>query len=474
MPMSEESRILPKDKKARLEGVVKAVLEEVKPTKTELEQTKHAINLIMERLKLVTPKNVEIILAGSVARGTQVRGNFDIDIFLLFPRSLDEKVMEKKGLEIAKRVIKNKDESYSIKYAEHPYTKLTFGKLGVDVEIVPAYKITDIKDKGTSVDRTPLHNEFISSKLSERQRDDVRVLKTFLNSYGIYGAEARIEGFSGYLCELLISHFGSFASFVCAAANVKLPMAIDALNKKEYASSSKEAKELACKFSRQFIVLDPTDANRNVAANVSDESLSRLAIASRALIKAPSKRTFYSTGYSDALSKDKIAKIRSNLGLDLHLISFKLPDMAEDITWQQLKRLNSRLADLLKANRFEPMLALQNIDGTDGIIAFFINPVVFKSRIVKGPSVIMGSAYDKFVKSHGKASLLSLDKERVYSLEPAKYKTPHELLHSVISNPKDMMPSYLKSKTAKVYLNDIPEQYAKMLYRAYVEKSVTS
>ena len=206
--------------------------------------TKHAINLIMERLKLVTPKNVEILLAGSVARGTQVRGNFDIDIFLLFPRSMDEKAMEKKGLEIAKKVIKNKDESYSIKYAEHPYTKLVFGNLGVDVEIVPAYKITDMKDKGTSVDRTPLHNEFIASKLSERQRDDVRVLKTFLNSHGVYGAEARIEGFSGYLCELLICHFGSFINFVCAAASMKLPMAIDVLNKKEYARNSKEAKDL--------------------------------------------------------------------------------------------------------------------------------------------------------------------------------------------------------------------------------------
>ena len=124
----------------------------------------------------------------------------------------------------------------------------------------------------------------------------------------------------------------------------------------------------------------------------------------------------------------------------MHVISFKLPDMAEDITWQQLKRLNSRLVEMLKANRFEPMLALQNIDGTEGIIAFFINPVSAKSRIVKGPSVIMGDAYDKFVKAHGNAILLSLDKERVYSIEPAKYRTPHELLRSFISNPKDRCP----------------------------------
>ncbi len=472
--MREDARALPKSKKLKLEAVVKAVLEEVKPSKAELEQTKHAINLIMGRLKLVTPKNVEILLAGSVARGTQVRGNFDIDIFLLFPRIMEEKAMEKKGLEIAKKVIKNKDESYSIKYAEHPYTKLAFGNLGVDVEIVPAYKITDIKDRGTSVDRTPLHNEFIASKLSERQRDDVRVLKTFLNAHGIYGAEARIEGFSGYLCELLICHFGSFINLMGAAASMKLPMAIDVASKKEYARNSKETKDLTTKFNHQFIVLDPTDSNRNVAANVSDESLSRLAIASRALLKEPGKRTFYSAGYSDVMSRDKLLKISKTLGVDVHLISFKLPDMAEDITWQQLKRLSSRLVELLKANRFEPMLTLQNIEGTDGIIAFFINPITTKSRIVRGPSVVMGEAYDKFVESHRNATLLSLDKERVYSIEPASHETAHALLRSFISNPKDQMPSYLKSKTAKVYLNEIPEQYAKMLYKAYMEKSIKS
>ena len=52
--------------------------------------------------------------------------------------------------------------------------------------------------------------------------------------------------------------------------------------------------------------------NRNVAANVSDESLSRLAIASRALLKEPKQAHLLQRGYSDVMSKDKIAKIRKD------------------------------------------------------------------------------------------------------------------------------------------------------------------
>lgn len=472
MSMDQGRYALTKGKESRLESLIKTVLKDVKPSKAEIENTTRAVNLIMERLKVITPKNVEILLAGSVARGTQIRGNFDIDIFLLFPRSLKEEVIEKKGLEIAKSVIKNRDESYSIKYAEHPYTRLVFGNLGVEAEVVPAYKITDIRERGTAVDRTQLHNDFITSSLTEKQRDDVRVLKTFLHSYGIYGAEARIEGFSGYLCEILIHYFGSFINLIGSVANIKLPLAIDVLNKKEFVKGSNEIKGLLGKFDRTFIVLDPTDENRNVAANVSEESLSRFVIAARALLSNPSKRTFYGKGYSDVMSKDKIAKIRRSLGVDVYLISFKLPDIAEDITWQQLKRLNSKLAALLREHSFEPMLSLQNISNRDAIIAFFINSATIKSRTVKGPSVIIGEAHWKFVKAHRNAMLLSLDRDKIYSIEPARYQTPHELLRNFISDKREVLPSYLNRKSAKLYVNDMPESYAKMLYRAYMEKSI--
>jgi tRNA nucleotidyltransferase (CCA-adding enzyme) len=468
--MSKDAHPLSKSKRVRLESLLKTVLEDVSPSAAENESTKRAINIIMERLRLVTPGNVEILLAGSVARGTHVKGNFDIDIFLLFPRSMNEEAMEKKGLEIAKKVIKNKDESYSIRYAEHPYTKLLFGSLGVEAEIVPAYKISNISEKSTAVDRTQLHNDFVLSTLTEKQRGEVRLLKTFLHAYGVYGAEARIEGFSGYLCEILIGYFGSFINAITYASNMKLPLAIDVLHKKEYAKGTKEIATMLSEFNHNFIVLDPTDEHRNVAANVSDESLSRLIIASRILLNNPSKLAFYGKGYSDSAARNKISGIRKSLGADVYLMSLKLPDIAEDITWQQLKRLNSRMAALLKHNGFEPILALQNIDNSDAIVAFLTGRSDITSRVVEGPSVIIRNAYEQFVKAHGNSTMLYLEKDRICSIEPAKYRTPQALLRSFISDKKEVLPSYLDRKSIRLYVNDMPENYAKMLYRAYMEK----
>jgi tRNA nucleotidyltransferase (CCA-adding enzyme) len=130
-------------KRRKIESIFATVLNDVKPTEKEMRQVTAYTNEIMTRLKKIAPKDVEIISAGSVSRGTQIRGTSDIDIFLLFPRNIKEEIMERKGVEFAKKIVaKHKNESFMIKYSEHPYVKLILGDLGVNADIVPAFKIT--------------------------------------------------------------------------------------------------------------------------------------------------------------------------------------------------------------------------------------------------------------------------------------------------------------------------------------------
>ena len=129
------------------------------------------------------------------------------------------------------------------------------GTRGINVDIVPAYKIKNAEERGTAVDRTQLHNEFVNSNLNVRQRDEVRVLKAFLKAHGIYGAEARIEGFSGYLCELLIYHYGTFANLVTAMANLKLPLIIN--TGKSRKMNNENTASMLKLFGKRLIVVDP-------------------------------------------------------------------------------------------------------------------------------------------------------------------------------------------------------------------------
>lgn len=466
--MKDEKYSLAPSLKGRFDALVKEVLSDFKPSKQEIDNAKFAINEIMGRLMKKTPKNVEILLAGSVARGTQIKGNSDIDIFLLFPREMKDTIIEKKGLEIAKSIVnKKKNESFIVKYAEHPYTRLFLKDLSLNVDIVPAYKIENAKDKGTAVDRTQLHNEFVNSHLTEKQRDDVRVLKAFLKSHHIYGAEARTEGFSGYLCELLTYHYGSFLHVLTGMANTKLPLIINGWKSK---TDNRDSAALMKLFGKKFIVVDPTDSERNVAANVSEESLFRVVLISRYLLKSPEKKTFFGEGFSDVYSERKLIDIREKLGANLYVLHFEVPEIADDILWQQLKKIKGRLHDKLKDNGFEPLISLQNIEGKDAVIGFFVGERHVTMTKVMGPTLEMGEAIEHFMKAHKDAPLKSIGNDRIYTIEKAKYPNPEQLIRSFIENKATTLPSNFSSKKSALYINKVPERHAKLIYISYSNK----
>ncbi len=422
---------------------------------------------MMSRLKKVAGKDVEIMLTGSVARGTNVRGNYDIDIFLLFKNNISEEEMEKRGIEIAKRVIKkHRNETYVMKYAEHPYLMLNMNDRGITVDLVPSFKIKDASERVSAVDRTQLHNQFINSNFNERLRDDVRLLKTFLTSNGIYGAEARIEGFSGYLCELLIFHFGSFSNFLSAMASLKLPAVLDIKNNSRIQGMQAD---FVKKFSKDFIVIDPVDENRNVAANVSSESLSLLMLKARKFLAEPSVSAFYGSKFSDVDSKAQVRKLGKELGLDVYVLAFKVPDIAEDIIWQQIKKMRKRIEDILKQSNFAPELSFQNISDKFGVISFFINPMSCNSKKIAGPQIIMADSVDAFMKKHRKPFVF-IEGDKIYSMQKQAYKTPDELLKEITGKKIIEVPSYIKKEKIYFYKNRIPEQHAKILNQAIKTK----
>lgn len=467
--MKDEKYELAGSSRERFNALVKEVLSNVKPSKSEIDDAKFAINEVMGRLMKVTPKDVEILLAGSTARGTQIKGKSDIDIFLLFPRKTKESVIEKQGLEIAKKIVnRKKNESHVVKYAEHPYTRVFLKDMNIDVDIVPAYKIKDATERGTAVDRTQLHNEFVNSNLTEKQRDDVRILKAFLKYHNIYGAEARVEGFSGYLCELLVHNYGSFLNVVTNIANIKLPLIIKSLKSKS--KDVADPTSLLKLFGKNFIVVDPTDSNRNVAANVSDESLFRFAIISRRLLRSPDNKTFYGEHQSDIYSERKLLGLKDTVGTNLYALHFEVPEIADDIIWQQLRKTRLRLHEMLKDNGFAPVISLQNTEGKDAVIGFFISNTHVYTTKITGPGLEMGEAVERFLKSHKDSLLTTIDGDRIYVIEKAKYSDPEKIIRAFLVSKSTRLPSNFNAKRATLYVNKVPESYAKLIYTAYTSK----
>ena len=152
---------------------------------------------------------VEARFAGSFSKGTFL-SNPDLDLFLMFPDTVTEEDMKRIGLQAGEDIL------HGIRmFSDHPYTRGNFE--GLDVDMVPCFRIDSTEHLKSAVDRTPFHTEFIMSHLDDAGKDQVRLLKKFMKGIGTYGAEQDARGFSGYLCELLVVRFGTFRGVLEAA-----------------------------------------------------------------------------------------------------------------------------------------------------------------------------------------------------------------------------------------------------------------
>ena len=262
--------------------------------------------------------DVEPLLVGSVAKGTHLT-NPDIDIFVLFPTSTEREKLEDYGLKIGRAVLEDPEE----RYAEHPYIWGTFG--GFIVEIVPCYRIKDPSQKMSAVDRTPFHTVYVQKHQREEQKDQVRLFKQFLKGTGTYGAEAEIEGFSGYLCELLVLYYGDFSKVLTQGKDWK--------NGTTIWFDDRDHSE----FNDPLVVIDPVDPTRNVASALSDENFAIFVHACREYLTNPGIEFFF-PNKPEPDTLENLKQRMESRGTTFLGIHFQAPETLSDILHSQLRK----------------------------------------------------------------------------------------------------------------------------------------
>ncbi len=262
------------------------VLKEVRPGKLQeylLLMLYKRLHSVLEDCLTWNELKAEVKPVGSFAKDTYTRDKWELDVFVLF-----EDVDDSWILQYSEEFLRSCLSRYFptvIKYAQHPYVTVTL--LGMEADVVPALKLDSPRKKGLGVERTPFHTEYVMSKLDACRRDDVRLLKAFFKGIGVYGAETRVRGFSGYLTELLIIHYGSFEKLIREASRWVPPVYIDIEGIGDREFLEKKYKD------SPMIVVDPVDPERNAAAAVSLKSLSTFVLASRLYLRRPSREFFY-------------------------------------------------------------------------------------------------------------------------------------------------------------------------------------
>jgi tRNA nucleotidyltransferase (CCA-adding enzyme) len=363
------------------------VLSAIKPDPKQMREEVDFAERLLKRIASKAPRGCDVVLTGSIAKRTFLKDRRDIDIFVLFDRSFPREELEPTIKKLVSKAFPRV--GYQLSYAEHPYARFHYE--GRRIDLVPAYKITKAAQRVSAVDRSVLHTRFIKKSLKAAQRDDVLLLKQFLISNELYGAEIKVEGFSGYLCELLILQHGGFMRLVRAAAKWKAPVFMDVGKlyiKKEIPGAMERFGHLTA--------IDPTDKDRNVAAAVSEKNLRRFTILCRAFLKKPSKEHFFR---KPETFEQKLSKVRVGTGF---LLSMPRPNVVDDVLWGQLHRMMRQMEDSLEDFSPKKMLA----EDTQHLvrIAMFLDKDKLPSKIlVQGPPLEMKEHMKKFRKKHPKA-----------------------------------------------------------------------
>ena len=316
--------------------IEKQVLNKITPSK----QYKKKIDKIVNELEKIIEKEIkkrnlpaEIELVGSIAKDTFLKDNLDIDFFIKFPTKFKKEKIGENALSIGKAILEDTEESY----AEHPYIRGYYKKN--KVEIVPCYKIENASQKLSAVDRTPLHTKYVKENLPEKNKPKVLLFKQFLRGIGCYGAEAEIEGFSGYLCEILIIKYDSFKNLINNALKWKAGEKI-ALKDDKYPS-----------FNTPLTFIDPVDPDRNVASAVSLEKFNFFINACQEYLKKPNI-TFY---FPNKVRPWSLVKIRRKLEIkkfNYISINLKKPDIIPENLYPQVRKAARSICESSKRYGF--------------------------------------------------------------------------------------------------------------------------
>ena len=316
-----------------------SILSSIKPSDEERHRLTTLSGRIIGRINSIgKAENIDInaILVGSSARGTWISGEHDLDIFIMFPPDAQRQFLEEKGLYIARK-IGMEGESFEERYAEHPYIHAIID--GFEVDLVPAFNVESAGQIKSAVDRTPFHNKYVSSGIKGLE-DDVLLLKQFQKGIGVYGSELRTHGFSGYLVELLVMHYGSFEKVLEAACDWKFRFVIDI------------EKHGTIVHKDPIVVIDPTDPGRNVAAALSLDNMCIFMDNVCDFLKNPDESYFH-LKIPQPLGDTDYENIICKRGTCLIAVEFKAPDEVEDVLYPQLYKLEESCREMLERYDFK-------------------------------------------------------------------------------------------------------------------------
>src|ERR671910_1579190 len=360
---------------------------------------------------------VDVVFGGSFAKGTWLPDHADIDIFVKIKPSVGIGKFEEMGREIGSEALKNYGPK--LRYSDHPYVEVFVHD--VRVNIVPCYDVQQGKWQ-SAADRSPFHTQYISSHFDNEKRRQARLLKKFLKSVGIYGAEISTEGFSGYGSEVLVLKYSSFENLLRAAADWQ---------ERQIIAVSDYDSDFVRVSNSPVIIIDPVDSKRNLGTAISPESVARFMLAARKFLEKPSL---------DFFKEGKYRRGTIKMLPNVLVVEFSHEKKSPDIIWGQLKRSLSAIAKQLELAHFEVLRSSCVTDEkSSAALAFLLESITLPPYIKrKGPEVFRRKDTASFLSNRKKSLAIWVDREmRVVMLIERKATDARKFVKSLLLNHRE-------------------------------------
>jgi len=380
------------------------ILKRIKPSKEEEERVFEVINELINRLE---KNGLNIFLGGSFAKNTWISNNYDVDLFVLF----------NKGEEISKKieeVLREERLNFVRVRGSRNYFKVFYK--GIEFELVPILKINRVEEAENVTDLSPFHVYYVRSKIKGRE-DEVRLLKVFMKSIGVYGAESYIRGFSGYAAELLIIYYNTFYNLIFNSQKWKPKVFID------IEGIYKDLRDAIRAMGRDrtkspIIIVDPVYPIRNASSSVSVQKFSEFILYSRFLLKDIEE----GRDVTKYFEMDKKVNIESYLkdakryGANLLYFEIEGKGESKDIKNSKALKFFKRVLKEIEIKGFPILRKIVMFD--DKLIGIVYIHLDKSLRYVKkkGPLVWDKDNLDKFLEKHRDDEIFVEEDGRVYAI----------------------------------------------------------
>ncbi len=235
----------------------------VKPSQEERDKIKKIITEFSKKVKI---KNAKIEVGGSIAKDTWLKGEHDIDIYIKF----NKKLYEKKDISaITQKALEKHHETERV-HGSRDYYRIYESEY--IIEVIPILDISKASQAKNITDISPFHVKYI--KKHKKLVDEIRLAKAFCKANNLYGAESYIKGFSGYVLEILTSHYGSFNKLMKAAAKWDSRTVLDPAQHYKYKNVLFTMNR--SKLTSPLTLVDPVQAERNAAAGLGEKKYLKL------------------------------------------------------------------------------------------------------------------------------------------------------------------------------------------------------